>query len=208
MIDALLFDLAGVIMDIDEKRVVNAFKALGMTDADKFFDPFVQRGPFLQLEKGAITPDEFYKEMRPYFSHHVTDEQIDQGLYQFLAGIPDERLVRLKELRQKGYKVYLLSNTNVLNWNGVIIPEFRKHGGDINDYFDGIVTSFEAGYCKPDARIFRYAIECLGLIPENTTFYDDSLTNVEAARALGFKVELVTTANSMLKLCSDMLASG
>lgn len=202
MTETLLFDLGGVIMDIDRRDAVAAYSRLGMADADSFFDPYLQRGYFLQLEEGRITPEEFRRDIRPLFSRPVTDKEIDEGLYQFLHGVPEARLDRLRELRAAGYRVCMLSNTNEIMWHGAILPEFRKQGGDIHDYFDGIVTSFEVGCCKPDPRIYQYAIEHLGLIPAQTTFYDDGQANVDAAIALGFHGEHVTATRTMLKLCA------
>lgn len=186
----LLFDLGGVIMDIDPDCAVKAFENLGMKDADKFFDPYTQHGAFLSLEQGTISPDEFRAEVRRCFDHPVSDEILDTALFEFLRGIPESRLDRLKSLREAGHKIYMLSNTNPIMWHGYILPQFRKQGGDIHDYFDGIVTSFEAGVCKPDPRIFQYAIEKLGIDPAATTFYDDGPANVEAAKNAGFKAVL------------------
>ncbi|MDE6146223.1 MAG: HAD family phosphatase [Muribaculaceae bacterium] len=199
----LLFDLGGVIMSIDRMKAVEAFKSLGMADADSFFDPYEQRGAFGLLEAGRITTAQFHDEVRPQFRPGVSDDEIDEGLCKFLLGIPSERLERLAELRRKGYKVYMLSNTNPIMWDRYIIPEFRKLGGELSDYFDGVVTSFEAGVCKPDARIYGYAVKKLGIDPAKTTFFDDGPGNVEAARALGFNALHVTAADDMLKLTSD-----
>lgn len=196
----LLFDLGGVIMDIDRLRAVKAYKNLGMTNADSFFDPYLQRGHFGLLEAGQITPDEFRRDIRPLFSRPVSNEEIDRGLFEFLLGIPAERLERLAALRLAGHGVYLLSNTNAIMWHGAILPEFRKLGGDIGDYFDGIVTSFEVGCCKPDARIFNIAARELRLDPAETTFFDDGPANVEAAKALGFHAELVSADRDFMTL--------
>ncbi len=205
MKETLLFDLGGVIMDIDRMRAVRAFDKLGMENADAFFDPYCQRGLFLQLEQGHISPAEFRDAVRPLFSRVVNDDEIDAGLMQFLIGIPVERLERLAALRRAGRRVYLLSNTNPIMWNAFIAEEFGKLGGDISAYFDGGVTSFEAKCCKPDARIYRLAEHKLGLKPEETVFFDDGLTNVEAARALGFKAEHVTAENDFMTLTEKYL---
>ena len=201
----LLFDLGGVIMEIDRLRAVKAFQRLGMADADAFFDPYCQRGLFLQLEQGAITPDEFRNAVRPLFSQAISDSEIDDGLMQFLIGIPAERLQRLQALRQSGCRVFLLSNTNAIMWNAFISSEFRKLGGDFSTYFDGGVTSFEAKCCKPDSRIYRIAAEKLGLNPSETVFFDDGMANVEAARALGFQAEHVTADNDFMTLTAKYL---
>lgn len=196
----LLFDLGGVIMEIDRMRAVEAFAALGMENADAFFDPYVQRGYFGMLEAGEISATQFRNDIRQLFSRRVSDEEIDAGLCRFLIGIPDERLERLAALRNAGHRVYMLSNTNPIMWQAFILPEFCKLGGSISDYFDGVVTSFEVGCCKPDERIFRYACERFGLNPAQTTFYDDGAGNVDAARRLGFNAELVSADNSFMQL--------
>ena len=200
----LLFDLGGVIMNIERTDAVKAFEALGMADADSFFDPYEQRGAFGLLEAGQITPAEFRDEVRRRFRPGVTDEEMDAALCRFLLGIPPERLERLAELRRKGYKVYMLSNTNPIMWERYIVPDFRKLGGEMGDYFDGTVTSFEVGVCKPDACIYEYALEKFAIKPEETTFFDDGPANVEAARRLGINALHVTPENDMLKLTADV----
>lgn len=187
-------------MDIEHERAVKAFAELGMADADSFFDPYTQRGLFLQLEQGLISAEEFRNQVRPLFARPVSDEEMDRALNRFLVGIPVERLNRLKQLREQGHGVYLLSNTNPIMWNSYIAQEFEKLGGTVNDYFDGIITSFEVKVCKPDPRIFQLAAEKFNINPAETTFYDDSAANCRAASELGFHTEHVTAENSFLKL--------
>ncbi len=200
---ALLFDLGGVIMKIDRMEAVKAFEGLGMADADAFFDPYQQSGSFGLLEAGQITPERFRDDVRPRFRPGVTDDEIDEALCKFLIEIPAERLRRLSELRRKGHKVYMLSNTNRIMWDRFIIPEFRKLGGEMSDYFDDVVTSFEAGVCKPDERIFDYAVKKLGIDPAETTFFDDGPANIKAADALGFKTRHVTETENFISLTDN-----
>lgn len=197
---ALLFDLGGVIMNIKRECAVKAFEELGMADADGFFDPYEQHGSFGLLEAGQISADEFRADVRGQFRPEVTDDEIDSALCEFLRGIPAERLERLKELRQKGYKVYMLSNTNRIMWDRYVLKAFP---GGLDNYFDGIVTSFEAGVCKPDAKIYDYAIKKLGLNPEETTFFDDGPANIAAAEKSGFKTRLIQGDDTMLKLTEN-----
>lgn len=181
----LLFDLGGVIMDLKRQNCVDALVALGMTDADQRLGLYVQKDPFLKLEEGKISPEEFLNELRGYMRPGVTDAQIVDAFNAFLVGIPVERLRKLVELRKK-YRIYVLSNTNEIMWNSKIDSEFRKDGHDLDYYVDGCVTSFDAGVCKPDARIFREVENRFGLVPEETLFFDDSAANCEAAAKLGF----------------------
>ncbi|MCM1037473.1 MAG: HAD family phosphatase [Bacteroides sp.] len=189
MIRNLLFDLGGVIMDICKADCVEAYRRLGMSEPERFFGEFSQQGPFMQLEEGAISVDEFHAALRPYLPADVTDAQIDEAFCRFLTGIPAHRLGALEQLRRR-FKVYLLSNTNQVMWDSRIAEEFRKCGREREDYFDGMVTSFEARSLKPSPEIFRYAERKLGIDPEETLFIDDSRANLEAAARLGYNTAL------------------
>ena len=181
----LMFDLGGVIMEIERRRAVDALKSIGLADADEMLGEYGQRGIFLELELGNVTPAQWRDELRRHIKGDVTDAEIDRAFEKFLIGIPESRLKDLEELH-RDHKLYLLSNTNKVMWDGMILSEFRKDGHDINYYFDGVIPSFEVHCYKPDAEIFHKACEKFGIRPEDTIFFDDSKANVEAARALGF----------------------
>lgn len=194
----LLFDLGGVIMNIDRMQCVEAFKEAGMLHPEELLGDYGQKGPFLALERGEITPAEFRSEIRRYFVREVSDDAIDTAFCRFLTGIPVERLHALEELRGQGFRTYLLSNTNALMWEKYILPDFRKDGHDINYYFDGIITSFEVKAYKPEKQIFQAAIDILGIDPAETLFFDDSQANLNGAALLGFKTALVTDENGFM----------
>ena len=94
--------------------------------------------------------------------------------------------------------MYLLSNTNKIMWDSRIAEEFRKiPGREMDSYFDGTVTSFEARALKPSAEIFGYAVRKLGIVPEETLFLDDSQENIRAAVALGFHGAVVPASGDV-----------
>lgn len=204
MIKNVLFDLGGVVMDIERMNCVAAFKRLGMADPEDFLGDYSQKGPFMLIEEGLISPDGFRAEIRRLLPSLVTDRQIDSAFEEFLVGIPRHRLDAIRELRKR-YRTYVLSNTNPIMWNGKIASEFAQEGGSIDDYFDGTVTSFEAKCMKPAAGIFRYAIDKLGIDPAETLFFDDSAANLEAASALGFKTALVPPGVDMTQILAKEL---
>ena len=186
----LLFDLGGVIMDIRRENCVEAFRKLGLRNADSYFGDFVQHGPFMSLERGDIDTAEFHRIIRADLPTGVSDEEIDHAFCQFLVGIPPHRLNALEQLH-RNYGVGLLSNTNPIMWYSAIKKEFEKLGKNIEHYFDGIVTSFEANALKPEEKIYRYAVQKLGIDPCHTLFLDDSQANLDAASRLGFHTALV-----------------
>lgn len=185
MIDTLMFDLGGVIMDIRRENAVEALRNLGMENAGDFLGDYGQKGPFLALEKGEIGAEEFRREVRKLIPRPVSDSELDEAFNRFLIGIPVERLRELEKLKKR-YRVYMLSNTNPIMWNSFIDREFRKDGHDRDYYFDGCVASFDVKAYKPDAAIFDIARERFSLVPENTLFFDDSKANCDAATALGY----------------------
>lgn len=185
MIKNLLFDLGGVIMDIRRENCEEAFRQLGMADIGEYLGDYGQKGPFAALEEGKISEEEFRAEVRRHIAREVSDEEIDRAFNRFLTGIPVRRLEELRKLRGK-YKLYMLSNTNSIMWRQDIAEAFRQEGLTVDDYFDGIVTSFEAKCCKPAPGIFNRVVEKFGIRPEETVFFDDSKANVEAAAKLGF----------------------
>lgn len=183
----LMFDLGGVIMDIRRENAVRALMEIGLKDADSLLGVYGQKGAFLALEKGLITPAEFRTELRKMIgNNNVTDKQIDAAFCKFLIGIPESKLHELEAFRAQGHRIFLLSNTNALMWDEFILPEFTKLGKDINHYFDGLVTSFEAHAYKPDPDIFRRVIDTCHIAPGETLFFDDSAENCEASRKMGF----------------------
>lgn len=198
----LLFDLGGVIMDIDRDRCARSFVRIGMDEkaVEAMLGLYVQGGSFLQLEEGLIGAQEFYADVRKHFPNEgkdISDDDLKGALCDFLLSIPMHRLAELRELRKK-FGIYLLSNTNPIMFDSKIAENFRQEGYEIDDYFDGQVVSYKALCAKPDLKIFRYTAEHLGIKPEETIFFDDSQKNLDAAAKLGFATALVAPGTEFM----------
>ena len=106
-----------------------------------------------------------------------------------LLGLPAHRLALLTELRQAGYGVYLLSNTNQthLNW----VREYLQREYDCTDfdtrYFDRVYYSHLLHRRKPDVATYTHVLQDAGIRAEDTLFIDDNAANVEGARAAGLQ---------------------
>lgn len=187
----IVFDLGGVLLDLDRDAAVEALSELGFHQAAELLDPYLQRGIFLQMERGEISAAEFHQYVRSQIADNttVTDSQIDLALNKFLVGIPSYKLTMLLELRKR-FKVYMLSNTNTIAFNYVKQSMFSSQGLGVNDYFDQLFLSYKMKVLKPDPEIFGKMTEQTGLREDETLFIDDSKANIETARKLGFKVYL------------------
>lgn len=201
----LLFDLGGVIIDLDRQRCVDALGALGMKDAGDFLGLYGQKGDFLALERGEIDAPEFYSRVRRLMPDGVSDTQIRDAFNMFLTGIPVRRLEALRRLRDEGYGIYLLSNTNPVMMESKIADEFRKEGLEMKDYFDGTVCSYEAKCYKPEPEIFSYTARHCAIRPEETLFLDDSQANVDAAKREGFNAVHVPPGSEFTDILTTFL---
>lgn len=193
----LLFDLGGVIIDLDQARCIAALTALGDTHAKEMLQLYAQQGEFMKLEEGAMSATEFLDYMRRRIGRKASDKEIIDAINEFLIGIPVERLQLLRQLRKR-FKVFMLSNTNPIMFDTKINDLFMQEGLSVSHYFDDIFLSYRLKASKPNAEIFEKVIEQAHIIPQETLFFDDSQKNLETATALGFKTVLVTSQNDIV----------
>lgn len=206
-IQNVIFDLGGVVIDLDRDRAVKALEELGLEDADSMLGLYGQQEPFYGLETGERPAGEFFDIMRAKMKPGVTDEQITKAFNQFLVELPAKRLEMLRRMRMAGYRIFMLSNTNPVMFNTWIDRAFRQEGGTVNDYFDGVVVSYEELMCKPNVAIFETLMRRYGLNPSNTLMLDDSEKNCKAASEAGahaFKVGK-TDSDDMMAICGALL---
>ena len=85
----------------------------------------------------------------------------------------------VRDLKKKGYKVYILSNFSEFGFNRV------KDTFDFLPYADGALISYEVKLVKPDRKIYETLCERFDITPENAVFLDDNAKNTEAARKFG-----------------------
>lgn len=188
----VIFDLGGVIIDIRRDAAVTALESLGITEADRMLGEYEQKGIFLMLEEGRLSDSEMYDSLLALCNPGTTCTDIKTAFEDFLIAIPVERLRMVDAVRAKGYHTYVLSNTNPVFYNDWIAKAFRQDGKSINDYFDGIVVSFQELMCKPNPDIFRRLLTRYGLDPSETLFLDDSEANCAAAESLGIHAVRIT----------------
>lgn len=184
----VIFDLGGVLVDLDIDRCTEAFRELGMPKVAGLINPYYPAEMIGRLERGDITFHEACNEMRRLDNRpQVTDAEIAGAYGAFLTGIPVVKLRQIDRLRRAGIHTYVLSNNNPAAME-VIRGQFTADGRTMDDYFDKIYLSYELHELKPSEAIFRKVIADSGAIPAQTLFIDDGQKNVDAAQALGFAV--------------------
>jgi len=196
----IVFDLGGVLITLERDEAVKRFKEAGLKNAAELLNAYHQRGIFLKLEEGKLSKEEFYDAVRKEARTFISDETINHGWMGFLKELPENKLTMLEELRQKGYQLYLLSNTNPIIMEWAFTPAFSPKGKSIDKYFDKLYLSYQIGYTKPNPEIFHYMFNDSGMIPSESLFIDDGIANVEMGEKLGMKTFLATNGEDFSHL--------
>ena len=190
-IDAIIFDLGGVILNIDYQLPIKAFQKLGITDFASHFSQASQSGLLDDYETGAISSEDFIQELRRYVKPETTDKQIIDAWNSILLDLPEERLFILEKAAEN-HRIFLLSNTNdihIQEFNSYLLDEHNLPS--LEPFFEQLYLSYEVGLRKPDKRIFEYVLQDAGLEPSSTLFIDDSIQHIQAASELGIVTHLL-----------------
>ena len=111
----IVFDLGGVLVDLDFKAAINGLQKAGFANVKEQLQAFDREGIFQKFELGEMTAEEFRTAIRENSSVELTDEEVDALWNAMLLEVPREKLELILHLRGK-YMVYLLSNTNSIHW--------------------------------------------------------------------------------------------
>lgn len=195
----IIFDLGGVLLDIDPQRAIRAFRELGMADLIKPGGWGYDHEVFLRMEQGLLNDRQFRDGVRELLPAPATDQQIDDAWCAMLIRFAPEKIRLLQQLAPR-YRLYLFSNTNsihIRHFHELFRKEFGfpLSGLFIKDYY-----SSDIKLRKPDLRSYQFILNDAGLNPAETLFIDDSDRNTEAAAQLGMQTICFTPGLDLVKL--------
>ncbi len=196
----IIFDLGGVILNIDFKQTELAFAKLGVGNFNAHYTLQTSTPLFHDLETGAIAPEFFYDKLRELLQLPLSNEQIKNAWNALLLNFPKERIEWLKQIKTK-YKIYLLSNTNQIHYDAFIqLYNQQINDGNFNDLFIKAYYSHEIKLRKPSKESFEFVLKQENLIAAETAFIDDLLPNIEAAKQVGLQTIYLPTPKTILEL--------
>jgi len=195
----IIFDLGGVILNINPLLTVEAFHKLGWNDFYKGDNQSLNKELFFNLEKGNSSPEAFRNMVRQMIDKQMTDDEIDLAWTAMILDIPADRVKYLEELK-KNYRLYLLSNTNEIH-RIKFHRSFREDFGySFYDLFEHSFYSHKMGMRKPNPQIYLQALKEANLDPKETLFIDDIEENIDAAKTTGMKVLHIEPGTLLKKL--------
>lgn len=182
----LLFDLGGVIVDINFDNTINAFKELGLDNFQNHYTQKVQSDFFVRYETGKISSEQMREELKMSLKAGTTNDQIDIAWCAMLGDTPQKNIELLKLLKKK-YNMFLLSNTNEIHIDYYLEKVKRENNEFFPDCFNKLYYSHVVGLHKPDSEIFTYVMSDAGIKPEETLYIDDTEMHIDSAAGMGFQ---------------------
>ena len=161
MIKAIIFDMGGVLVDLDIEDCKRAFKEyLGYDKIDELIDPCHQKGIYGDLEEGKISGDEFRRLVLEESRPGSAAEDVDRAMWHILTRIEPYKVPMLKKLSES-YDLYLLSNNNE-----VCLPRakamFAEAGIPMESLFRKCFYSFEMKALKPSEAFYKAVMGDIG----------------------------------------------
>ena len=174
-IKCLIFDLGGVIVDLDFSNFYNSIitqSPLNKPQTPIILEFFRQSDIYHQ---GLMNDKEFYQLACDILQVCEVDQKSFFAAFNsIISGYNPEIIELIKEI------LMCLSNVNSSHWKFLL-----KKKWDFFDYFDELILSHEVNMTKPRYKIFQFAIQKAGCLPEEIVFIDDGLNNIRSARELG-----------------------
>lgn len=198
---AFIFDLGGVIIDIDPERTIKQLTMLPHGRRQKL-DIQALTKLSLQFETGKVDEELFRAGLREILITNVPDEALDNAWNAMLLSIDPDKITLLEELKEQ-QPIYLLSNTNSLHLREVhnrlrAVSRYRN----FDELFIKCYYSHLEGVKKPNPELFRHVIVENDLDVSTTYFLDDLAENLAGATEAGLQVSHVNAPDHLFQLFS------
>lgn len=182
----IIFDLGGVLLNIDYDLTEKAFIEAGIDNFPELYSQLQQTDLFDKWETGQIERSEFIAALKEK-GKGISEDQIIKAWNAMLLDFPLRRLQLLQQLRLH-YDLVLLSNTNEIHEEAFNKILMQAHGmPTIGVFFDKVYFSHRVGLRKPMKEIFERVLDENGFKAENTLFIDDSPQHIDGAKECGIQ---------------------
>lgn len=183
----IIFDLGGVLLNLDYQLTEKAFVKLGITNFPEMYSQLKQSTLFDDFETGGIPQDEFINALQKAAGITVSHSDMVMAWNAMLLDFPLRRLQILQQLRTY-YDLLLLSNTNEIHEEAFNKIIYSAHGmPNLGVFFDKVYLSHRIGMRKPNVEVFERILNENSLQPQHTLFIDDSPQHIEGAKKAGIQ---------------------
>ena len=187
----IIFDLGGVLLDVDYHKTADAFKLLGVHQFDDLYSQANANTLFEELETGNIKEEDFYESIGQYCTPNTSRDQMTMAWNKILLDFRKSSLEYLKQLAKK-YNLYLFSNTNSIHlsaFNKILSEQTGETS--LDSFFTKSYYSHIIRKRKPYPETFEWLLKDANINGSETLFIDDSVKNIEGAKLAGIQPHLL-----------------
>ena len=183
--DAIIFDLGGVLINLNYQATAHAFEQLGLKNFSEMYSQAAQSGLFDEFEKGKSSVPYFVNKLLDYLPSGTSANQVVEAWNTMILDFPIQNLRLLESLKDR-HRLFLLSNTNEIHIQKVHqqLQNVSEHE-TLHLYFEQTYFSSDIGMRKPDAEIFEFVLQQNQLNPAKTLFIDDTEQHILGAQSVG-----------------------
>ena len=190
-IEALLFDLGGVLIDIHAERVLEHWGRCAGVSVDFLRSRFEVDEAYRQHERGERDACGYFAALRDRLGIAISDEDFLTG-WNAMLGDEKPGVRALLDRAVRVYPLYLFSNTNAAHhavWSRAL--------GSLLQPFQRQFVSSEIRLRKPEPQAFLHVADAMETAPQNVLFFDDVLENINGARAVGMQTVHVRSSQDI-----------
>ncbi len=197
-VEALLFDLGGVVVEIDFERVIAAWATLAQVAQQALRERFVFDAAYERHERGEIDAAAYYATLRKALDISLDDEQLERGWNAVFVGEMPGVVDLLAEFAPR-VPLYAFSNSNPTHravWQARYAPTLV--------HFRRVFVSFELGARKPEARAYERVAAAIGAPLNRILLIDDTEENVAGARRAGMQAVRARSASEIAEALAPL----
>lgn len=185
-VDAIVFDLGGVLVDVDYRRALARWAAAAGVPAETLAARFQRDDAFCAHECGTLDDAGYFAHLRSALGMQIGDAEMLAG-WNAALGDPLPGAEALVRRLAEALPLYVFSNTNPAH-----IAHFTPRYRELLSHFRHVFTSCELGARKPEPLAFLHLTKRIGQAAERVLFFDDLEENVLGARQAGLQAHRVT----------------
>lgn len=188
----IIFDLGGVIVNIDYSRTLRELSNLGVKDTANFFTQDAQSQLCDDFELGKISAENFRCQLQRQLNFTAHADLIDAAWSALLLDVPHTKIQQISTLKKRGHRLFVLSNTNSIHIEN-LHNHLKIHHGipNLDTLFEKVYYSHQIHLRKPSSEIFQFVVETHQLDTAQTLFIDDTARHIQGAKSIGLQTILL-----------------
>ena len=196
----IILDMGNVLLEWNKDKILQ-----GVSDTKKDYlilDKVIfQSGLWERLDIGTMTRQELVLKVVSMIGS-TYQKKVEEVIWNWPSYIDiyTEVFPVLSELKKKGHRIFVLSNTSK-----VFYDLLEEQLSPLKELLDGFVLSCDIKAIKPDLAMFKEILDKYQLNPTNCVFLDDIEYNTIAAEKLGIKAYQVKKRSDVVDILKSYI---